>query len=237
VLRGARLSTEGETFEAIADSEARAPRPLVAFLKPYNPQIRVYDQGTPVDFVEELYTRWRKMQPAGLLADSDIEDFGEPADMADGSVFVSYASEDRMAAAALAASLSNAGIDAWFDRNELRGGDRYNIKIRSHIRRCSLFVPVMSQHTEARQDAYFRREWTWARDRLNAISPTRPFIVPIVIDSLDAKRSPDLSHYFEIAGRELHVLRVPGGGLDTQTTEQFIYNIRQVNSRRSAAIP
>jgi hypothetical protein len=239
LLRGARLSVEGETFEAIADPEVSAPHPLVAFLKPFNPQMRIYDEGSAADFVHELHKRWKETQSASVPSDplrNAAEDQTEPEDMALNSVFISYASEDRAAAAVLAETLHTAGIDIWFDRNELRGGDRYAAKIRSHVRRCSLFVPLMSRNTEERQDAFFRREWTWARERLPAIGPARPFMMPVVIDDLDAKRSPDLSHYFEMPGREIHILRVPGGRPEPMTVQHFIDNVRQLRTLRAAPV-
>jgi len=76
-----------------------------------------------------------------------------------GAVFLSYASEDAVAAQRLAEALRSAGMEVWFDREELRGGDAWDQKIRQQIRDCRLFVPIISAHTEARLEGYFRREW------------------------------------------------------------------------------
>jgi hypothetical protein len=233
LLRGARLSVEGETFEAIADPEVSALYPLVSFLKPFNPQMRIYDEGSAADFVRELHSRWHEAQPRSRSVAIEInEDFSEPEDMGSGSLFISYASEDRAAAQKLAEILHRAGIDVWFDRNELRGGDRYAMKIRSHIYRCSLFVPLMSRNTEAKQDAFFRREWTWARERLPAIGPARPFMIPVVVDDYEAENSADLAHYFEMPGRSVHILRILQGAADPETALHFIQNLRQLRTLR-----
>ena len=40
-----------------------------------------------------------------------------------GAVFLSYASEDAAAADRIATALRSAGIEVWFDKSELRGGD------------------------------------------------------------------------------------------------------------------
>ena len=42
-----------------------------------------------------------------------------------GAIFLSYASEDAAAAERIAAALRAAGIEVWFDRTELRGGDAW----------------------------------------------------------------------------------------------------------------
>jgi hypothetical protein len=39
------------------------------------------------------------------------------------AVFLSYASEDAPAAQRIAETLRSAGVEVWFDKNALRGGD------------------------------------------------------------------------------------------------------------------
>ena len=51
-----------------------------------------------------------------------------------GAVFLSYASQDADAAARIGAALGAAGIEVWFDRSELRGGDAWDQQIRRQIR-------------------------------------------------------------------------------------------------------
>ena len=48
-----------------------------------------------------------------------------------GAVFISYASEDAEAAARICEALRAAGIEVWFDRSELRGGDAWDSQIKS----------------------------------------------------------------------------------------------------------
>lgn len=82
----------------------------------------------------------------------------------------------------IADALRAFGIEVWFDQNELRGGDTWDQKIRSQIRTCALFVPIVSAQTEARSEGYFRREWRLAVDRTHDMAANRAFIVPVVID-------------------------------------------------------
>jgi hypothetical protein len=49
-------------------------------------------------------------------------------------------------------------LEVWFDQNELQGGDTWDADIRRQIRACSLFIPVVSANTNARQEGYFRLE-------------------------------------------------------------------------------
>jgi TolB-like protein/Tfp pilus assembly protein PilF len=98
-------------------------------------------------------------------------------------VFLSYAHEDVAVAQRIAESLRAAGIEVWFDQNELVGGDAWDAKIRQQIKECALFVPLISARTEARREGYFRIEWKLAAQRTHAIADGTPFLVPVVIDA------------------------------------------------------
>src|SRR5579864_3989166 len=90
------------------------------------------------------------------------------------AVFLSYASEDAAAAEGIATSLRNAGIEVWFDRSELRGGDAWDRQIRKEIHDCALFVAIISSHSDARKEGYFRREWKLDVDRTADIAEDVP---------------------------------------------------------------
>lgn len=98
------------------------------------------------------------------------------------SVFISYASEDRAAARTLRDTLISAGLDVWYDEQELTGGDAWDQKIRRQIRDCDYFMPLISATTEARSEGYFRREWRLACERSLDMADDVLFIVPVVID-------------------------------------------------------
>jgi tetratricopeptide (TPR) repeat protein len=98
------------------------------------------------------------------------------------AVFLSYASQDVEAARRVCASLRAAGVEVWFDQNELVGGDAWDGKIRKQIADCSLFVPVISASSQARREGYFRLEWRLAVERMRQMDDDLPFLVPIVID-------------------------------------------------------
>src|SRR5580700_3189753 len=95
------------------------------------------------------------------------------------AVFLSYASEDSEAAQRIATALAASGVEVWFDKSELRGGDAWDQRIRKQIGTCALFVPVISARTQARSEGYFRLEWHLAERRTHLMSRSRPFLVPI----------------------------------------------------------
>lgn len=122
------------------------------------------------------------------------------------AVFLSYASEDAAAAERICAALRAAGVEVWFDKSELRGGDEWDGAIRQQIKACSLFLPVISRTTQARDEGYFRLEWKLAVDRSHLMAADRTFLLPILIDDIadpDA-RVPDRF-------REVQWTRLPGG--------------------------
>ena len=71
------------------------------------------------------------------------------------AIFLSYASEDAAAAKRIASSLRGAGIDVWFDQDELRGGDAWDRRIRTQISECRLFLPIVSRASDERVEGYF----------------------------------------------------------------------------------
>src|SRR5246500_1434456 len=97
-------------------------------------------------------------------------------------VFLSYASQDGEAAQKICTALRAAGIEVFLDQSELRGGDAWDQKIRHEIHDCALFVPVISVHSDARHEGYFRREWRLAVERTGDMSDRLAFLVPVVID-------------------------------------------------------
>ena len=107
------------------------------------------------------------------------------------AVFLSYASQD--AARRIADALRAIGVEVWFDQSELRGGDTWDSKIKKQIRDCSLFVAVISAHTSARREGYFRREWKLAIERTLDRDDDLPFLLPVVIDDTadEAAHVPD----------------------------------------------
>jgi TolB-like protein len=98
------------------------------------------------------------------------------------AIFLSYASQDAEAARRICDSLRAAGLEVWYDRSELRGGDAWDASIRNQIKECALFIPIISRNTEARTEGYFRLEWRLADQRTHLMAKSRAFLVPVCID-------------------------------------------------------
>jgi TolB-like protein/Flp pilus assembly protein TadD len=117
-------------------------------------------------------------------------------------IFLSYASQDAGAARRIAEALGNAGVEVWFDKSELRGGDAWDASIRKRIKGCALFMPVISATTNSRSEGYFRLEWKLAVERSHLMAEDQAFFVPVVIDDVgdvdarvpDAFRSRQWTH-------------------------------------------
>jgi TolB-like protein len=99
------------------------------------------------------------------------------------AVFLSYASQDAGPARRICEALRATGIEVWFDQSELRGGDVWDHTIRQQIHECTLFIPVISAHTDERSEGYFRLEWKLAVDRSHLMADDTPFLCPVVIDA------------------------------------------------------
>eukprot|EP01034_Spumella_vulgaris_P001387 gene1387-1829_t len=89
---------------------------------------------------------------------------------------------ERLAVQRIAEALRAAGVEVWFDQDELVGGDAWDAKIRGQIASCALFVPVISAATQARLEGYFRIEWKLAAQRTHAMADEKAFLLPVVID-------------------------------------------------------
>jgi TolB-like protein/tetratricopeptide (TPR) repeat protein len=143
-------------------------------------------------------------------------------------VFLSYASQDVEAARRICDALRAGGIEVWFDKSELRGGDAWDRQIRQQIQACALFMPIISANAHARVEGYFRFEWKLAVDRSHRMAPDQPFLVPVVIDDTRQgdTRIPDRF-------RELQWTGLPGG----ETPPAFVERVRRLVSLEPSQAP
>jgi TolB-like protein/tetratricopeptide (TPR) repeat protein len=136
-------------------------------------------------------------------------------------VFLSYASQDAEAAQKICDALRAAGIEVWFDKSELRGGDVWDRQIRDQIHDCRLFIAVISAHTEARDEGYFRREWRLAVERAGDMAEDKTFLIPVAIDGT-SERSARVPDSF----KHVQWMRLPGG----ETSPTFVDRVRRLLS-------
>jgi hypothetical protein len=145
-----------------------------------------------------------------------------PTHMPDGAIFISYARDDLAVVRALKEALEGAGLTVWFDFDRIGAGDTFDPKIQHNIRRCSLFLPVLSRSTDARNEGFFRREWRYALERDLDIDLGTPFIIPVAID--DTPEFTTLPRRF----REINITRLPAG----RPPPEFIDQLRRIGGRR-----
>ena len=154
------------------------------------------------------------------------EESPKPASAPTGAVFLSYASEDQDAAQRIYGALHAAGIEVWLDQSELRGGDAWDRQIREWIHDCRLFIALISAHTQARDEGYFRREWKLAVDRTHDMLEKKAFLLPVAIDATPERGAavPDKFH-------EVQWTRLPRG----EASPEFVARIKRLLSPEPSA--
>lgn len=218
-IRAARrnrlLLARGKT-DFVVDATGREEPSLLAFLRNFKTRTEFFHHSDPVTFVDELHRRWQQRMAEGRTARQVAVPFDVPT-MNPGAVFLSYASDDHPAAAAIRDSLDAAGIDVWFDRHRLMAGELFENKIRRHIERCSLFIPVLSRSCVTPERRFFRLEWDHAQRVAITTPESSRFIVPVVIDDLPPDHE-DIPARFRAA----HWERLPGG----RATPEFVDTVK-----------
>jgi hypothetical protein len=201
-----RLSDPRDVGEIMADDHTSEDERLVSFLQQVSVRTRIYLGAER--FVDELHDRLAaRRRPAAPATRGTPARFLPPArEMPDNAVFISYAREDLPAVQQMKAGLESAGITVWFDMDRLEVGDDYDRKIQRNIARCSYFIPVVSATTQRRLEGYFRREWSYAIDRVRNMADGALFILPVTIDDTSAGAAlvPDKF-------KALHFTQLPGG--------------------------
>jgi TIR domain/SIR2-like domain len=219
-----RLSDPRDVGEVLADDHSGQDDRLVSFLQQVSVRTRIYMGAER--FVEELHARWQaRRRPAAAALASVPARFAPPArEMPDNAVFLSYAREDLAAVQQIKAGLESAGIVTWFDIDRLEVGDDYDRKIQRNISRCSYFIPVVSASTQRRLEGFFRREWSYAMDRVRNMADGALFILPVSIDATNAADAlvPDKF-------KALHFSQLPGG----QVPPEFARRLKDFMQARS----
>jgi hypothetical protein len=178
LARPSRLRQSSGRTVFVVDTGAREDQTLIEFLRTFKTRTEVFERESPIEFVDELHTRW-KARASTVAAAPPLPPLPEQ-----GSIFVSYASEDRGVAEQIVQTLADAKLGAWFDREQLMAGDLFMERIVAGIRRSDLFVPVLSRHSQTPGERYFRKEWKAAIDRASGFPSNVRFIFPVVIDDL-----------------------------------------------------
>lgn len=233
LAKGMRLSQLRDYQEFLADNAMGCDRNLVMFLRCFSHQTEIYNDGSAEKFVSELHRRYFERfknsvsRPSGL-GSPELE---ENRSAAPAAVFISYAHEDLIAAQRIRDALQQAGIDVWFDKRTLEGGDDYDMKIGRNIRECILFIPIISATTTRRTEGYFRGEWRLANQRAEHIADGVPFIIPTAIDNTPESEAAVVPHRF----LTLHWQRLPAGAVTPEYVKRIVELVRDHRARREGA--
>jgi hypothetical protein len=103
----------------------------------------------------------------------------------DGTVFISYNNQDLQKAREIRNKIRAEGIDVWFDEENL-GSGQHRPYIESEIKKCKVFLPIISNTVLDKPDSYSQEvEWRTAKQRFefDKFMEKESFaILPIFID-------------------------------------------------------
>jgi hypothetical protein len=226
-----RLSGDRLKKEFLVGDEVAHDQSLTLFLERFSRNTRVYP-GEADQFVSELLRRWRERRPQPVVSGpTETPASAEP--MGTGEIFVSYSRDDIAAARELCSGLATVGAGViWLDKSKLRPGDEWHGQINAALKRCDLFLPILSANTEARMEGYFHQEWKAAEERSRRISGRR-FIIPIVVDQAYTGNADDYKLIPE-GFSALQFGHAPGGHMNDDLRQLVKLALRALRKRRSA---
>lgn len=220
-----RLTQKMRRVWFIDDSnDVHADSELSKFMHKFcNDTVRLQFQS-PVGFVGELYRRWKEgcNDISGITAVL-------PKAVPDAVFFVSYSRVgDRGRAQRLVEELINLGCsqsDIWFDRSDIEPGEAFEREIFAGIGSCRYFLPLLSEATIQRDEAFVFKEWRAAKEREKGMN--RIYVIPLVVDD-DYK--PNVYSECDIRWDHLHLGHAPGGVPDDATRKKLQRCLRDVRS-------
>lgn len=223
-----QLSAQRGETEILVDDSLERDSNLVLFLESFSYGTRIAPMN-PQRFVAELHRRWMERHPP-RAASAPAAGAPDPAaaipDMSPGAIFLSYAKEDLVAAQKLQKALEGVGIDVWFDKDRLEAGDQYDVKIKKHIKSCSLFLPIISGNALQRVEGYFRREWRLADERTMGIAEGVPFVLPVVVDA-----TPEYCDTVPESFKAAQWTRLPDGAITPEFEARVVKLVRDYRKR------
>jgi TIR domain len=130
-------------------------------------------------------------------------------------IFVSYARPNQNIVSSLVRLLKSTGLDVWFDKSSLLGGQDWSRVIVQEIRKAKLFLLCLSAEATDRR-GYFYTEMRTALDVASTVPPNELYIMPVRLNSCPIPDEIGRYHVldlFEEGGSEL-LLRSISAALD-----------------------
>lgn len=149
---------------------------LEAVLKNY----KIYRHSSACDFMKEIVSIVSSAEPENPFRKLVLDRRRQ------GGIFLSYCSEDIVAASRLFFRLCQEGYDVWFDNMRLKGSADYNKEISKAIGEAQVFVPLLTpciaeDLEQGKIDHYYNDEW-----RMAAQWDTMK-IIPLAINGYDLR--------------------------------------------------
>ena len=99
-------------------------------------------------------------------------------------VFLCYASDDKAVAVSLYRSLSNEGVDVWFDEEKLLPGQDWDFEISNAIRGSHAVIVCLTKNSVSKE-GYVQKEIKRALDFADEKPEETIFVIPIKFDNCD----------------------------------------------------
>ena len=129
----------------------------------------------------------------------------------DEKVFISYSREDSQWASRIMDILESNGISCWMDRAGITVGGKYTREIISAIKRCEIFLLVLSSNAERSE---------WVPKELGVAIQNRKYIVPVKIENFTIEE-------FELQLENIQIFEADSLSLD-ETEHSLVSTIQGV---------
>jgi hypothetical protein len=202
VLQGEKKGSPSVAMEHFNSKKTNPDqlRQTLLFFRRTDKKIKIFEQ--PFDkFAADLRKKFGQLSP---VSKPPVKHENAPG------VFICHSSIDKDSAASLYREFDAAGLKPWLDKENLRGGDDWNLKIKETLGNVDYFVVLQSQALARQHRGYVIKEINWALEKKTEFRRGIRFIIPVKIDD-----SPVLEELKDIQAIDLTDSRNVGQVIDT----------------------
>lgn len=205
--------------------ELRPDESLTCFLNIYSKDTQILSEIPPVEFVAELHRRWSAEHggptPTASVTAAEVVPRGT-------MFFISYSRiTDLPRAERVYQALLGLGVtegEVWFDRHTIEPGQSFRSEILAGIQSCRYFLPLLSEATNAREEAFVFTEWQEANER--NMSMNREFLFPTVLDTDVSPERYTAKPVLDGGWARLDFCHAPDGVPDQRMTDKLTKLVR-----------
>ena len=144
VMKRQRLSDLAGKELYIAETlPANERNQVVVYLDRFSDRLMVIP-ASPRAFIRLLHRKWRARHPRSAQQLPAAQEQRRVLQGDPGTIFVSYASADDAVARYVVDQLQQAGLRAWFDQEQIRPGENWELRLREGVQQCGLFLSLIS---------------------------------------------------------------------------------------------